>query len=188
MSLVMLEIDSTTNLPIDVYTIDAAITETYTLKAQYTTDPIEDGSSVTDHAIFSPEVAVIRGIHSNHPPIIGASLQVSPVRAEEMDERLSAAFKSATVFDIFGSLRNLVNYVITDYQVNRSSATANGLDFTMTVQELVTVSSQLFGEVTVPNITRAYPPVSVGLLPVRQANAAITAAIGIAQIALGNAL
>ena len=113
MSLLMTIIEN--GLPTSIIEVDAAITESYSNRSTVTTDPIEDGSEVSDHVTQSPEVVTIRGIHSNHPPIIGASLRVSPVRAEKLDEELQAAWKNAKILDVFGSLRNLVNFTITDY-------------------------------------------------------------------------
>ena len=166
--------------------VDAAITETYTSRAQVTSDPIEYGASVSDHIFNQPDTATIEGVHSNYPAIFAAGLRVEPVRAEKLDEALLEAKEKGTVLDIFGSLRNLVNYVITDYTVTRDAATANGLRFRLTVQHLLTVQAQTVSSAPTPSVDRAYPPVWVGLLAAHRAAQAVTVAAGTALISWGN--
>jgi hypothetical protein len=171
----------------DIMSFDAAITETYSSSAQVTSDPIEDGSSIADHVIYTPARVTIEGLHTNNPAIIGASLRVSPTRAEELDEKLLEAYENSSTLSIFASLRWLDDYVITEYNPTRDANSATALRFSLTLQHVTTVSSQVVGDVPIPSIPKGYPMFLTGLKSARYADAAILGAVGAGLLAWGMA-
>jgi len=47
--------------------VDAVISESVTVSAEVTTDPVEKGAAITDHVIPNPDTWTIQGFVSNHP-------------------------------------------------------------------------------------------------------------------------
>ena len=169
----------------EVVELDAALRESYQTTSVLTSEPIEDGYSIADHIRHEPPTIQIDGLHSNKPPIIGLSLRESPVRAESLDETLVEAQENGTEIDVLASLRWLTGYIITSYNPVRDSEFGDALRFTMTLQKLETVRSQLLGDIPIPDPPAAYPPFLAGLLAKRIAEAAASTAVVLALISWG---
>lgn len=125
------------------------------------TNPIEDGSFVSDHIRTNPEKATFTAIISQ------ASLQNflglnggagrGTVLANSSDPITDAynyihdtIFRAKAIFDFVSGLKVYQNFFMSEFRVNRDASTGMALSCTFTIQELVFVSTQVVNAPKIP--------------------------------------
>lgn len=126
-------------------TIDVINNENPQWTAEPTQNPIETGATISDHVRVFPRKLNIVGFISEASPLntrIGLLVQSANPVLDALNF-LDFAAEQGEPFDFVTGLAVYQNMVITNLQVDRQAQTARGVKFTMTLQEVVVVSSEL---------------------------------------------
>jgi hypothetical protein len=130
--------------------LDAIITETPEYVSTPTKNQVETGADVTDHVALEPEKVTVEGIITNTPVNIlktvgglltGELFSDPSSRAFEFIKKL---YDDREPFDFVGTLKVYKNMVITSLKIPREPKTGRALSFTMTLEQITLVQSQLF--------------------------------------------
>lgn len=133
--------------------LDAIITETPEYVSTPTKNQVETGADVTDHVALEPEKVTIEGLITNTPVnylktigglFTGDLFSDPSSRAFEFIKKL---YDDREPFDFVGTLKVYKNMVITSLKVPREPKTGRALSFTMTLEQITLVESQLFSGV-----------------------------------------
>lgn len=127
--------------------VDAAVDIKHEAISEITQHPVEIGADVTDFAIIQPRVLTLNGrisavknvkegFESNPNEI----LRESPNRVALAWETLENALRNRFVLTIETPLKNYKNILIKDLTTSQDWRTVNVLDFTATIQEIITVA------------------------------------------------
>lgn len=131
------EIDGLVGI-VDIYT-DENHKQTVT-KTKY---PVEDGSSLTDNAVIDPKMLVLRGYVSDLNPLLGGLITIpGPGRGQEAWSRIVALKDAREPLTVVTALEVYENMLITAIEAPRSSRTGQGLEFSITLEEVLIVESQ----------------------------------------------
>jgi len=131
---------------------DATLSETHNKSVQLTDHPVEAGADITDHVRRQPEEISINGIVSNTPIVFLASIfAASPIKDDltRPSDRAGLAYAElkrlmddGEVVDVITTLREYENMVITSMSVERSAATGNVLNASLSLREIVLVETE----------------------------------------------
>lgn len=123
--------------------LDAVIAETHSSSITVTDNPIEDGSTISDHAYSNPKEFVIVGGISNTPflPREGVNNAVDQTRISAAFKQLQDLQASAVPFDVQSGLRLYKNMLITSLDVTQDAETFYVLIFRAALREVQLVKS-----------------------------------------------
>ena len=123
--------------------MDAIINENPNWTATPTENPLENGSTVTDHIRVLPKKVTFDCVITGSAPLFPRSgiLEASSNPVLDALDFLDTAFSDAWVFDFVSGLTTYVNYCIVNLSIDRQAKTGNELRFKMTLQQVVIVSS-----------------------------------------------
>lgn len=141
----------------DPIVVDASVSENHSVTGEVSEHPVESGIDIVDHYRVLPRQIELEAIVTNTPiatGLPGSTLINSVIGLVNGDSdpssnawnELNRFFDEAVVLDIATSLKKYENMVLTDLQVVRNSATAQGLHFTASAREVRFVDTQ-FGAV-----------------------------------------
>ena len=131
------EIDGLVGI-VDVYT-DENHKQTVT-KTKY---PVETGSSLTDNAVVDPKTLVLKGYVSDLNPLLGGLISIpGPGRGQEAWQRIVALKDAREPITVVTALEVYANMLITSIEAPRTSGTGQGLQFTITMEEILFANSQ----------------------------------------------
>jgi hypothetical protein len=130
-------------LPLDAIELDASLEELHTQESDIVTHPIERGSDIVDHVRRKPRKLRIKGIVTNHPPILGAGLRVSLTRAEEFYTLLEGLKDLAIPLKVLTTLSPYENFLIKSFSVPRNAAKGNVVEATINLEEVFIVDTQI---------------------------------------------
>lgn len=124
--------------------IDATILESPQYGATPTLSDVETGADITDHVELDPERLTIQGIVSNTPvQLLGGGLTISENPAQDALNYLLTLYNDREPFDFVGGLKVYNDMVITSFNPSRTPQTGNVLQFTMTMQQIRIVDSEV---------------------------------------------
>jgi hypothetical protein len=126
--------------------VDATITLDHQMNNAVTSNPIEDGSVVSDSVIRSNRKLTLEGMIVNHPldefDFFGImSLLSQGDRSQNGFEALRKVWKTAQPFKLETNRETYDPVIITDLRVLESAQVGDALRFNMTVEEVIIVQS-----------------------------------------------
>lgn len=125
--------------------MDAVISEAPSYTASPTESVVETGETISDHVTQKPDKLTLKCVISNTP--VGllsiAQGQTFQDRVGEAHRLLKALKASGQPCDWVGGLEVYHNMVIVEYSTERNKTTANTLTFSLVLQKILQVSSQL---------------------------------------------
>ena len=119
--------------------MDITTGEDYTTSVEWTQHPREEGADATDNASLQLDRVSLRGVMTQ-TPIIGGD--TSTDRLDAAQETLSRLVKDRIPLLVTTGLRVLEDYVATNLVITRSQATGQSFEFSIDLQELITVEAQ----------------------------------------------
>lgn len=129
---------------------DATLSERPSFTAQLTTNPIESGSLINDHIIDNPDTLMIDGIVSDTRVRVLAGVQDiiergfgSTARSKSAFDLLKKLKEDHTIITIVSGLTLYTNMIIINFAPNKNPGTGKALRFTLQLQKLITVNSQV---------------------------------------------
>lgn len=137
--------------------LDGVVVERFANPVRPTQNPIEGGALVSDHAIIEPRFYSIDAVVTN-TPLGGATIGAIVDRTTNLfgdstgsgDTRSSQAYAALVSLSrlrepisVVTGLNTLDNMLILDIQPTRDKDTSNALFFTMDLQEVLIVDTQL---------------------------------------------
>lgn len=136
--------------PTPALTIDVSIREIHSLQADITRFPVEAGASITDHIINQPRTLTIDGLISDTPsslvalvvPGLVTGLVSTPPSIEAFD-KMKSWWGNKQILDVQTGLDVYTNMVIRDFSFPKDTNTGRALRFTISMEEIVRVSSTI---------------------------------------------
>lgn len=148
--------------PLAFLVFDGSINESYRSPVRVTQHPVEEGADITDHVQVLPRSITINGIISDSPlPLQTLSFEAftsglgssalaetlgSATRSQLAYEELERIKNSRRPFEVVTGLDVFSPVVMSNLVVNRNARTGRALNFSMTVREIVIVSTELVSE------------------------------------------
>lgn len=137
--------------------LDGVITERFGSPVRPTLNPIETGAVVTDHAIIEPKFYSMDAVVTDTPLGLAAATEVvdnvtglfgdstgsGETRSQQAYAQLIQLQRLVEPITIVTGLNTLENMLILDIQPTRDKDTSNALFFTMDLQEVLIVNTQL---------------------------------------------
>ena len=135
--------------------LDCCESEDHVYKADVTENPIEDGSSVSDHVSLKPVTLKIDGLVSDSPigfAIIGTALNVfnsikqlfgTQSRSKSAMDSLIKLWKDRTPFTVVTNLKRYDNMVISELEFPYTSDTGHGIDIRCEMVQVSIVKSKI---------------------------------------------
>lgn len=120
--------------------IDAFAEEEHGKSASITRYPIEDKSTISDHIVLDPETINIRGIVGTFS-LTGANGSSNRVR--DAYGKIINLMEEKTLISIVTGLRVYSDMFISNFTVPRTAQNGGALNFSMSLQHAVIVSSQV---------------------------------------------
>lgn len=126
--------------------IDASINIDHQMSSMVTSNPIEDGSTVSDGAVRENRKVTLKGMIVNHPLIdfnfFGIlSISDQDGRAQSGFEVLKKVWKQSQPFSLETKIETYDPVIITDLVVIDNVAVGDAIKFSMTVEEVNIVQS-----------------------------------------------
>lgn len=132
--------------------LDASVNEQHTKTNQITEHPVEVGANIADHIRREPERITIRGIVSNHPLVLLASLRApSPIandltftseRAELAYAQLSLTMDAGELVDVVTTFKEYTNMAIQSLVVERDARRGNIAEMVIELKEVILATTQ----------------------------------------------
>lgn len=126
--------------------LDAILEETHEWKVEATSNPVEEGSPVSDHIIIHPDRIRVRGWVSNQG--VTLSLNIFDAKKYGTQKKTEYAFetfremmKAKGVLTVYTKNRIYTNMVLTDLSIPRKPADGESLEFIMDFLEIRKVAT-----------------------------------------------
>ena len=128
------------------FAIDLCVRLTHSNSATVTDNPIEDGSSINDHVINQPRVVTLTGLVSDYkyqlfPFNFPFATQDKP--SKKVYDIFQDIYKNKRLIEIDTGLEVYENMIIESMSFPRTSDTQESLEFSLTMKEIIIVSSEL---------------------------------------------
>lgn len=124
--------------------LDATILESPQYGATPTQSDVETGADITDHVELDPERLSIQGIVTNTPiDLLSGGIAISENPAQDALFYLLELYRRREPFDFVGGLKVYSDMIITSFNPSRTPQTGNALEFTMTMQQIRIVDSEV---------------------------------------------
>ena len=152
---------------------DAVLTEGAKASAKITSNPVEYGANVNDHIVIQPMTFTLTGITSNAKTnviaAVGAAIDsatalIRKTASQQLWDDLLELHTYRVPFTLVQGLRSYDNIVVESLEESQDVETANVLQFSATLKEIIYV-----GTVTVPLATFAGQDVSDKATPTKAA-------------------
>lgn len=114
--------------------LDASIAEEHAIDVSITDNPIEDGGTVTDHALVEPRVLTMEVMVTAHPDQLIPTL--SAVRHIQEYRKLQRIAKSRDVITVVTSLERYRNMLIERVSTPRTVENTNALRITVQLRQI----------------------------------------------------
>lgn len=125
--------------------LDATLTESHRATAEATSNPVEDGMTVSDHLVLKPDEVTIEGFITNTPFSRGTPVSApagQPGRAASAYETLRRLRTAKQLVSLVTSAGKYDNMVMTSFTVPREPRVGESLRFSAEFRELVIVRTQ----------------------------------------------
>jgi hypothetical protein len=120
--------------------VDVSLSEDHVREAELTDSPVETGSDVTDHRRIRPAQLSIRGLVTDTPASMLASIAAGPTPFSSLSkdayEKLRAQFEAHELVTVVTSLRVYDNMAWTSFRVHKSPETGKALEFDAALREV----------------------------------------------------
>lgn len=124
--------------------IDATLTQQHSKSVELTKYPVEDGTSVSDHAIRKPDAYRLDGIITNTPVVTAEEMSngINDRRAETARDILEGIVAARKPVTIDAGSRVLDNMVMTSLEIPRDASLGDCTRFMASLEEIVTVKTE----------------------------------------------
>lgn len=129
--------------------MDITDSQDHVFESTITSNPIEDGSQVTDHIINEPDKLTLKGMMTDSPVRFASGVQDIAEQGLGGESRSKSTFDtlkelrdSKTLVTITTTLNIYTNMAIRSFTVPRNSTTGNTLPFTLDLLKVEVVSSK----------------------------------------------
>lgn len=123
--------------------LDASIQESHVLEADITSNPVEDGAEITDHASIKPKRLTITGFITDTPVKYFSGIQETITNVSGSDSRSKTAldnlellFKTKQPFTVVTGLKSYDNMLFSRIEIPRDRNTGKALRFTAELKEI----------------------------------------------------
>jgi hypothetical protein len=128
--------------------LDATMDESHEWTAEATSNPVEEGSPVTDHIIEQPDKLKLRGVVTDAPTVLSntaADLIGSLVgsRSQDAFELLRAIIKQREPVTVYTKHRIYPDMVLTSLNIPRTPTDGEAIEFTAEFIHLRKVATQI---------------------------------------------
>jgi hypothetical protein len=128
--------------------LDAILEETHEWKVEATSNPVEEGSPVSDHIILHPDRLRVRGWVSDQSitlssNIFDAKKYGTQKKTEYAFETFREIMKAKGVLTVYTKNRTYTNMVLTDLNIPRSAGNGESLEFVMDFLEIRKVETRI---------------------------------------------
>jgi hypothetical protein len=148
MGLLSLIYGTKNKLKIATIDVDVCISESHETQCDITENPVEIGSTITDHVQVKPATLTIEGLVSDTPInyLTGVRNIFSDTLSKKTYEELVAIQKARQPISVITGLKQYANMILKTLSVPRNADTGKALRFNATFQEILIVESS---EITV---------------------------------------
>jgi hypothetical protein len=155
--------------------LDAAISQSHVLSVEVTKFPIEDGATISDHAIALPDTYQLEGLISNAPLLRPEDMPAAARRAENARDLLKALIAAREGVTIDTGSEVLSMMVLSGLTFPKEAAVGDCTKFSCTATQITAVRSE-----TVP-IPRSTKPGAAkgGRQPTQKASAPVEAKVSV---------
>lgn len=157
--------------------LDAVLQEEHEWNAEVTSNPVEEGSPVTDHVIEQSDKLRVSGFVSNTPVTLSGSISQfltggsSAPKTQDVFDLLHELLKLKQPMTVYTKYRIYDDMVMTSVNIPRSASNGEALEFTVEFVHIRKVETQL---VDVPNgISRKKVDSAIGRKVEPQKNAGV---------------
>lgn len=148
--------------PTEFLQVEATLEEVHTETASTTDHPVEDGADITDHIRRNPTELSIKGIVSNHPIVVLASIRAQPsipggdpsTRAEDAHGWLIENKDQGRLLTVGTTLRTYENMAITGLSVVRDKDRSNVVELDLSLREIVIATTEQVAPPVATNTSR----------------------------------
>ncbi len=126
------------------FTFDATYFEQHTAQLEVTDQPVEFGAKIQDHAYVTPIILTISAGVSDSPLKSNSSFTASSTLARSADafQQLLTALNNRDLITVQTGLANYNNMLIKSINTVQDAKTANILNFIMTLQQILIITTQ----------------------------------------------
>lgn len=150
------------------FSLDAVLSESHRFRSRVTTFPVESGSVISDHVINEPEEITLTGHVTNTPiQLLGGALSgaVNDDRVQTAFDVLTALHEDSALVTVVSGLKVYEDMLITSLYFPRDRRTGQAIEFTVTMQKIVTAVFESTLMPDEPNSAQASPEQNVGAQP-----------------------
>lgn len=130
--------------------LEATLEETHSESASTTDHPVEDGADITDHIRRNPTELSLKGIVSNYPILVLASIRAQPsipggdpsTRAEDAYRWLVEAKDQGKLLSVGTTLRDYSNMAILGITVVRDKDRSNVVELDLSLREIIVATTE----------------------------------------------
>lgn len=128
--------------------LDATLEEAHEWTAEATSNPVEEGSPVTDHIIEQPDKLKLRGVVTDAPMVLSntAADLISALvgsRSQDAFELLRAIIKQRETVTVYTKHRIYPDMILTSINIPRTPSDGEAIEFTAEFIHLRKVSTQI---------------------------------------------
>lgn len=138
-----------------VVAFDAVVSKEHQFSSQVTDNPVEDGTTVTDHVILAPRQLTLEAMVSDHPidPEVlakmptptegpdGLPVAVKPTRSQKAAEFLEGLWRDKVLLKVVTKFRTYANLVIESMTWREENDVGEALQVTLQLREIRIASS-----------------------------------------------
>lgn len=132
--------------------LDATLSENHDMKATVTSNPVEDGTEVSDHIYNSPLEVQIDGLVSNAPITRLGLQEATEDRVQDAFTELERLYEARKPVTIVTGLKVYKSMVMVQLSIPRDRSTGESLRFSAQFRQIKTVKSK---SVSIPQNTVA---------------------------------
>ena len=135
--------------------LDNVLLEDHNKNVAITTNPIESGADITDHAIVLPDSLFIRGVVTDSPlglaalgqiidnitSLFGSSTSSNQTRSQQAFEAMQTLMINLEPITVVTKLKTYTNMLITNFNVSQDKDSSNIVFMDLTLEEIIITES-----------------------------------------------
>lgn len=141
----------------DTITLDAVIEEQHTNSIRLTSNPVELGANINDHAIIEPDKILIRGVVTDTPlgfaaltqivdtvtGLFGSSTSDNLTRSQQAYSLIKQLMNDRLPIEVQTGLINYTNMMITGVNIARDKDTSKVAIMEISLEQIIIVDSEV---------------------------------------------
>lgn len=122
--------------------LDAALSQSHAVAVEVTKFPVEDGSTISDHAILKPDTYRVDGLVSNTPVVASDQMAGNERRAESARALLEIIVRTREPVTIDTGGKVLEAMMLSALDFPRDAALGDATRFSLTAEQIQTVQGE----------------------------------------------